>query len=81
MALSIKCDSLTSRTKSRQVKNEFSLVGLTACIHVKSTIFKFRAPPLLLSPALIGLFFFFFQVVFYKDVSILGLDMKSSGFH
>ena len=45
------------------VKNEFSLVGLTACIHVKSTIFKFRAPPLPLSPALIG-FFFFFQVIF-----------------
>ena len=42
------------------VKNEFSLVGLTACLHVKSSIFKFRTPPLPLSPALIGFFVFFF---------------------
>ena len=46
------------------VKNEFSLVGLTACLHVKSSIFKFRTPPLPLSPALIGFFVFSFSSSF-----------------
>ena len=58
-----------------------SLVGLTACLHVKSSIFKFRTPPHLLSPALIGLLLLLLLLLLSLLLLLLLLLFSSSFLH